>query len=144
MMEGGYLPAYKQTHIVFGLDDNLGVVEYEEGILSVRVFFSIEEEAYGIFLEASNRSMAECFVVKPVLLDDMKSIMFSFEMMCDNVREFRKFFPRSLELIREALTIHKKEMKHLILAESLAEKAIPATEEFTSVAGKGKPLKLLS
>jgi hypothetical protein len=41
MMEEGYYPVYENTHITFGLEDNLAVVEYEEGILSVRLFFSI-------------------------------------------------------------------------------------------------------
>ena len=43
LMEEGYYPTFEQTHIQFGLDDNIAVVEYEEGVLSVRLFFSIEE-----------------------------------------------------------------------------------------------------
>ena len=54
MMEDGYYPVFEQTHIQFGMDDNIAVVEYEEGILSVRLFFSIDEEAYDLFLEACN------------------------------------------------------------------------------------------
>ena len=119
MMEGGYYPIYEKTHIVFGLDDNLAVVEYEEGILSVRLFFGIEEDSYSLFLEASNSTMQKAFAVKPVVLDDMKNLMFSCEMLCGTVREFRKFFPRSLELLRRALKLHRTEMKKLILAEEL-------------------------
>ena len=119
MMEGGYYPIYEKTHIVFGLDDNLAVVEYEEGILSVRLFFGIEEDSYSLFLEASNSTMQKAFAVKPVVLDDMKNLMFSCEMLCGTVREFRKFFPRSLELLRRAMKLHRTEMKKLILAEEL-------------------------
>lgn len=144
MMEDGYFPTYENTHIIFGFEDNLGIVEYEEDILSVRLFFSIEKETYDLFLKASNTSMSETFMVKPVLLDDMKSIMFSCEMICYTVREFRKFFPRSLELISEALFIHKKEMRQLIMEAEVADKTIPATDDITSMAGKSKSHKVVS
>lgn len=144
MMEDGYYPTYENTHIIFGFEDNLGVVEYEEGILSVRLFFTIEEDAYDLFLKASNISMSETFMVRPVLLDDMKSIMFSCETLCDTVKEFRKFFPRSLELVSEALFIHKKEMRQLIMATEGSDKTIPATDDFASMAGKNKSHKVVS
>ena len=134
MMEGGYYPIYETTHIVFGLDDNLAIVEYEEGILSVRLFFSIDEDMYPMFLEASNETMITSFAVKPVIMDDMKNLMFSCEVFCDNVREFRKFFPRSIDLIREALNRHRSEMK----------KTIPAKEDYPSMAGTVKSQKVLS
>ena len=41
-----------------------------------------EVEIYDYFLEVSNTTMAETFIVKPVILDDRKNIMFSFEMLC--------------------------------------------------------------
>jgi hypothetical protein len=44
MMEDGYYPTFEKTHIQFDMDDNIAVVEYEEGILAVRLFFSIEED----------------------------------------------------------------------------------------------------
>lgn len=144
MMEGNYYPIYEKTHIVFGLDDNLAIVEYEEGILSVRLFFSIDEENYPLFLEAANETMMKAFVVKPVVLDDMKNLMFSCEMPCDTVREFRKFFPRSIELLREALRQHRAEMKKLLLAEELTSRSIPATDDFASMAGISKPHKVVS
>lgn len=134
MMEGGYNPIYETTHIVFGLDDNLAIVEYEDGVLSVRLFFSIEEDMYPLFLEASNRTMISTFSVKPVVLDDMKNLMFCCETLCDNVREFRKFFPRSIDLIREALSRHRVEMK----------KIIPAKDDYPSVAGIIKSDKIVS
>ncbi len=144
MMEGGYYPIYEKTHIVFGLDDNLAIVEYEEGILSVRLFFSIDEETYPMFLEAANETMMKAFVVKPVVLDDMKNLMFSCEILCDSVREFKKFFPRSIGLLRDALKLHRTEMKRLILAQELASKTIPATDDWTPAAGNMKSHKVLS
>lgn len=132
MMEAGYYPIYEKTHIVFGLDGNLAIVEYEEGILSVRLFFSIEKELYAKFLKAGNRTMMRAFIVKPVILNDLKNLMFSCEMFCDNVREFRKFFPRSIDLLREALQLHRLEM------------TIPATDESSSMAGTVKNQKITS
>lgn len=129
MMEDGFYPTFEKTHIQFGLDDNIAVLEYEDGILAVRLFFSIEEEAYDMFLEASNSMMIYNWCTKAVLLDDMKNIMFSCEIPCDNLREFRKFFPRCLELLREAFRAHKSEMRRMILADQVASKAIPATDE---------------
>ncbi len=114
MMEEGLYPQYEKTHIIFDIDDNIGVVQYEEGILSIRVFFTIEEEVYNLFLEASNSTMIETFAVKPAILDDMKNIMFSCEIMCDTLRDLRRFFPRGIERIREALQAHKIEMKKVI------------------------------
>ena len=138
MMEEGYYPSFEQTHIQFNLDDNIAVLEYEEGVLSVRLFFSIEEEAYEIFLEASNMMMIGTFAVKPVILEDMKNIMFSCEMRCDNLREFRKCLPWAIDKLREALKVHKGEMKKLILASELVSKTIPATDDL--VAGTRKIL----
>ena len=138
MMEEGYYPTFEQTHIQFNLDDNIAVLEYEEGVLSVRLFFSIEEEAYEIFLEASNMMMIGTFAVKPVILEDMKNIMFSCEMRCDNMREFRKNLPWAIDKLREGLRVHKSEMKKLILASELVSKTIPATDDL--VAGTRKIL----
>ena len=140
MMEDGYYPSFEQTHIQFGIDDNTAVVEYEEGILSVRLFFSIDEEAYGLFLEASNMTMVETFAVKPAVLDDMKNIMFSCEFPCDTIKEFRKFFPRALNYLNEALSSHKTAMRKLVLAGEVAAKTIPATDEIVT----GTRRKILS
>ena len=115
MMEEGYYPVYENTHITFGLEDNLAVVEYEEGILSVRLFFSIEKDTCQMFLEAGNETMLIEYIVKPVVTEDMKNLMFSCEIMCDNIREFRKFFPRCITLLHEALHTHKDKMKKKIL-----------------------------
>ena len=140
-MEDGYYPTFEKTHILFGIDDNTAVVEYEEGVISIRVFFSIDEDAYSLFLEASNATMTETFIVKPVLLDDRKNIMFSFEMMCDTVREFRKYFPRGIEKITDTLMMHKAEMKRLILTKKVSSATISAAEDTFISSSKGrKPL----
>ena len=144
MMEGGYYPQFNKTHILFNMDDNIAVVEYEEGVMSVRLFFTIEEEAYELFLEASNSAMLETFAVKPVVMDDMKTIMFSCETLCDNLREFRKFLPRCIRLLEESLVTHKAEMKKLVLAGESQTKTIPATNDYASIAETGKYRKLLS
>jgi hypothetical protein len=128
MMEDGYYPDFEENHIQFDLDDNTAVVTYDGDIMAVRVFFSIDEEEYGLFLEASNMMMLETYAIKPVVLDDMISLMFSCEVMCDNVRDFRRFFPRAIERLRNGLKVHKNEMKKLVLASEIAAK-IPASEE---------------
>ena len=145
MMEDGYYPIFEQTHIQFGLDDNIAVVEYEDGILAVRLFFSIEEEGYDMFLEASNSMMMYNWCVKAVVLDDMKNIMFSCEIPCHTAREFRKFFPLCKEMLQEALRAHKSEMKKLILADHVAASTtVPATDDISSMTGTAKSRKILS
>ncbi len=113
-MEEGYYPQFEKNHIMFDIDDNIGVVQYQEDILSIRVFFTIDAEAYSLFLETSNSAMLESFMVKPVIMEDMRTIMFSSEIMCDTLRDLRRFFPRAVERIREALIIHRAEMKKAI------------------------------
>lgn len=124
MMEGGYYPKYEGTHILFNLEDNVAVVEYEEGILSIRIFFSIDEAAYDMFLLASNSAMIKSFIVKPAVLDDMRNIMFSCELICGNVREFRKFFPLGIRYLNEALAMHRMEMRKLMLSEITESKVV--------------------
>lgn len=142
MMEDGYYPVFEKTHIQFGLDDNIAVLEYDEDIVSVRLFFSIDEEAYEVFLEASNSTMIDTYAVKPAILNDMKNIMFSCEFMCDSIRDFKRFFPRAIDRLREALECHKAEMKKLFLASHMASATIPATDD--SIAGIDKRHKILS
>ena len=144
MMEGGYYPYYNKTHIMFSHDDNPVIVEQANGILCLRMFFTIEEEAYDLFLEASNQTMLDTYIVKPVLMNDMKTIMFSCETFCDNIREFRKLFPRCIHLIDESIAAHRKEMKKLVLAEETVSKTIPASDEWSSLAGTLKSQKILS
>ncbi len=139
-MEEGYYPQYEKTHLLFGLDDNIGVVQYQEGILSIRVFFSIEPEANDLFLKASNATMVETLAVKPAVIDDMKNIMFSCEIMCDNLRDLKRFFPRGVDRLNEALTIHKAEMKKAIMTDSISSGAITSGEVFGAPAKNSKPL----
>lgn len=142
MMEDGYYPVFEKTHIQFGMDEHIAIVEYDEGIVSVRLFFSIDEEAYDFLMEAPNLTMLDTYAVKSAILDDMTNIMFSCEIMCDNLREFKKFFPRAVDRLIKALATHKSEMKKLILANEVVSRTIPATEE--SVAGINDTRKILS
>lgn len=129
MMEEGYYPTYENTHIVFGIEDNLAVVEQDEGMISVRLFFGIEEDMYDLFLEAANETMMKTLGVKPVVLSDMKNLMFSCEFLCDSLGEFRKFFPRGIALLQKAIKIHKSEMKKLLVEENLTIKADQPSED---------------
>lgn len=129
MMEDGYYPTYENSHILFNIDDNVAVLEYEGDILSIRIFFSIEEDSYDLFLEASNAAMLESFIVKPAIMDNMKNIMFSCEMMCGTLREFRKFFPRGIQYLKDAISVHKLQMKRLILTEKVSSATISAAED---------------
>ena len=74
MMEDGYYPEFEKTHILFDMDGNIAVVEYQKDILSVQLFFSIESELSEMFLEASNHAMLDSFIVKPVVMDDRQNI----------------------------------------------------------------------
>lgn len=114
LMEGGYYPTYEKTHISFDFEDNTAILEYEEGVLAVRLFFSIDEDIYNIFLEASNSVMIGTVGVKPIIMEDHKTLMFSAETMCDNMSEFKKFFPRSIKNIKDTLFLHRHEMKALL------------------------------
>ena len=141
MMEDGYYPTFEKTHILFSIDDNTAVVEYEEGVISIRIFYSIQEEIYDFFLEVSNITMAETYIVKPVILDDRKNIMFSFEMICGTIREFRKYFPLGIERLTETIQMHKNEMKRLILTKKVSPATISAAEDTFITSSKGlKPL----
>jgi len=142
MMEEGYYPVYEHTHIQFDIDDSTAVIEYDEGILSVRLFFSIDEDAYDLFIEASNMTMMQTYAIKPVVLDDMKNLMFSCEIMCDTLKEFRKFLPRTIERLTKALYVHKEEMRKLIIANEVASATIPANED--SMTGIVKRNKMFS
>ena len=116
MMEEGYHPSYETSHIIFELGDNLAVVEYENSILSVRLFFTIEEEMAQTIINVSNSVMTESQMVKPTVLDDMKNLMFSCETMCENIRQFKSFFPKAIGILKDALNLHRKEMKIMIMA----------------------------
>ena len=121
MMEEGYYPTFEDNHIFFDFEDNLGIVEYEDGILFLRIFFSTEDNDTSVFLESSNATMISTCVVKPVLLNDFQSLMFSCEIMCDTLRELRKFFPQGLLLLSDTINEHKRQTKQLLLAQSTVQ-----------------------
>ena len=114
MMEDGFYPHLEKNHVLFNIDDNPATLEYEAGIMTIRIFFSIDEDSYEIFLKAGNATMTGTIGVKPVVLSERKILMFSSETMCDTLKEFRKFLPKSIELIRDAVTVHRHEMKSLL------------------------------
>lgn len=129
LMENGYYPSYEDDHILFELDGNMAVIEQDGDILSLRMFFSIEEKDYDNLLEASNSCMLKTYIVRPVLLDDMKNLMFSCEVMCSTYRDFKKMFPRMTGMINEALSIHKQEMKQILITEEIIKAAMPVTDD---------------
>lgn len=124
LMENGYEPTLEKTYILFSTQGNTGVMEYDEGIISLRLFFSIEEDEYSDFLEASNSCMQSVFMIRPVVLDDRKTLMFSCENICDTFRDFERFFPKMVETLQEGLTMHKYLMK-LNLRKSFIEQDTP-------------------
>ena len=136
MMEDGYYPSFEGTHIQFETEGNIAIVDCEEEVLSVRLFFSIDEDSYDLFLEASNLTMLETRLVKPAVLMDMKNIMFSCELVCHNAREFRKIFPVAVEHLNDAFKTHRMEMKRLMHAAELASTTIPAAENTTTGTGR--------
>jgi hypothetical protein len=110
-------------------------------VISIRIFDSLQEDIYDYFLEVSNTTMAETFIVKPVILDDRKNIMFSFEMLCGTIREFRKYFPLGIERLTETIKKHKDEMKMLIVTKKVSPATISAAEDTFMTSSKGfKPL----
>lgn len=140
LMENRHYPVYEKTHIIFGLDGNMAVIELNEDIVTLRVFFSIEKSDYYNLMEASNSCMLQTYMVKPVLLDDRQNIMFSCECLCVTFRDFTRFFPRMTMMIKESLTIHKAEMKNILLADEILKATLPVTEETAT----GSARKILS
>lgn len=140
LMESGYNPSYEYTHIQFDLDGNIAVVECEHGFASVRIFFSIEQEEFDMFIEASNLTMVKTYSVKPVVLEDKENIVFSCEFFCNNIRDFRRFFPMALDCLREGLSTHKAEMKKIFLSGQRGNRPLPDTVESIS----GSDRKILS
>ena len=119
MMEEGYYPKYEKTHLIFYIDGDMAVLEYEKDILSVRIFFSTDEGDYNMFLEASNTIMMNYMTVKAVMTEDRKNIMFSCETLCDNKRSLRKFIPVMISNLKNAMMQHREEMRKQILTYTL-------------------------
>lgn len=129
LMENGYEPSYEDGYILFEIDNDTSVLEYDNGILSVRTFFSIDEEGYDMFMEASNLTMIKSLMIRPVIMEDMKSIMFSCETLCESMSEFRRYLPRLIEFSRKGLAAHKNEMKQLIRATEMLMTKKPDSDE---------------
>ena len=129
MMENGYAPAYESGCILFDVNDNTSILEYENGILTLRTFFTIDEDGYDIFLEASNSAMVKSYMVKPVIMEDMKSIMFSCETFCSGLQDFKRFFPKMIEYSVKGLQVHKNEMRMLLEATDMLGQQMPAIDE---------------
>lgn len=143
MMENGYAPAYESGCILFDVNDNTSILEYENGILTLRTFFTIDEDGYDIFLEASNSAMVKSYMVKPVIMEDMKSIMFSCETFCSSLRDFKRFFPKMIEYSVKGLQVHKNEMRMLLDATDMLGQQMPAIDEQVIETGMARG-KLLS
>lgn len=144
MMENGYEPTFEDNYILFNIEDNTSVLEYDNELLTVRTFFTIEDDEYDMFLEASNMAMLKTFMMKPVIMEDMRSIMFSCETICQNLNDFKRFLPKLVEYTKQGLSTHKNEMRELLKAtEMLKNKNIPAIEDQIIETGKTRN-KLLS
>jgi hypothetical protein len=129
MMENGYSPNFEDGYILFDIDDNTSVLEYENGVLTLRTFFTIDKEGYEMFLEASNFAMIKSFMIKPVIMEDMNSIMFSCETFCQTMGDFKRFFPLMIEYLRKGMTVHKTEMRELLKAVEMLSYKKPAADE---------------
>jgi hypothetical protein len=142
LMENGYKPVYEDGYIRVEVDGNMSVLEYEDRVLTLRTFFTIDEEGYEMFLEASNLAMFKSFMVKPVVMADMKSIMFSCETFCMTIGDFRRFFPMMTEFTAKGFEVHRSEMRSLIQATEMLSGKVPATDERVIETGtsRGKPL----
>ena len=141
LMENGFNPKFEDGCIIFDIDETTSILEYDDGILTLRTFFTIEEEEFDMFLEASNLAMLKSTMMKAVIIEDMNSIMFSCETYCDNVSDFKRYFPKMLESSRKGIKIHKTQMKELIRASELASRKMPATDELIGTGiSRGKPL----
>ena len=136
MMENGYSPSFESGSIQFDLGSDIAVVEYNEGIMSARLFYTIDEDQYDLFLEASNMAMLKSYATKIAVLDSMTDLMFSCEFPCGNLRDFKRFLPMAIDRLKETIKIHKEEMRRLIIASGVVSATIPATDN--SMAGTGK------
>ena len=140
LMENRYYPIYEKSHILFELGGNMAVIELDEEIITLRIFFSIEENDYDRLLEASNSCMTRTYMIKAAILEDMKNIMFSCEILCHTLRDFVRFFPRMTELTKAAIEVHKQEMKRLLLTEEILKATMPVAEDSAT----GTERKILS
>lgn len=119
MMEEGYYPKYEKTQLLFYIDRNMTLLEYENDILVMRVFFSINEDDFNLFMEVSDTVMLNTHTVKALVTHDRKSIMFCCETMCDNRKSLRKFLPAMISNLKAAMNQHREQMRMQILTHTL-------------------------
>ena len=119
MMEEGYYPKYEKTQLLFYIDGNMTLLEYENDILVMRVFFSINEDDFNLFMEVSDTVMLNTHTVKALVTHDRKSIMFCCETMCDNRKSLRKFLPAMISNLKDAMNRHREQMRMQILTHTL-------------------------
>ena len=119
MMEEGYYPKYEKTQLLFYIDGNITLLEYENDILVMRVFFSINEDDFNLFMEVSDTVMLNTHTVKALVTHNKKSIMFCCETMCDNRKSLRKFLPAMISNLKAAMNQHREQMRMQILTHTL-------------------------
>ena len=73
--------------------------------------------------------MIKTYAIKPAIMDDLENIVFSHEFFCDTLHDLKRFFPRAIESMKDALDAHKNEMRKLVMTKGALSKAIPATDE---------------
>ena len=67
MMEDGYYPVYRKTYITFSIGDDTAVLEYNQGILTLKIFFSIDDEYAALLLTAANTIMQSSPTIKSLM-----------------------------------------------------------------------------
>ena len=105
MMEDGYYPVYRKTYITFSIGDDTAVLEYNQGILTLKIFFSIDDEYAALLLTAANTIMQSSPTIKSLMDEDGKNITFSCETFCTSKRDFRKILPAMISRLQEALVL---------------------------------------
>ena len=105
MMEDGYYPIYRKTYITFSIGDDTAVLEYNQGILTLKIFFSIDDEYAALLLTAANTIMQSSPTIKSLMDEDGKNITFSCETFCNTKRDFRKFLPSMISKLQEAIVL---------------------------------------
>lgn len=104
-MEDGYYPVYRKTYITFSIGDDTAVLEYNQGILTLKIFFSIDDEYAALLLTAANTIMQSSPTIKSLMDEDGKNIIFSCETFCTSKRDFRKILPAMISMLQEALVL---------------------------------------
>lgn len=129
LMENGYRPALEDSCMLLQANDNSFVLEHHDNTLTLRTFYAIEKDEYDLFLEASNMSMLDSFMIKPVIMDEGESLMFSCETFCVTFSDFRRFFPMMMEYMGKGIDAHKHYMNELLGMTELLGGKMPVSNE---------------